>query len=75
MNASKKEGTKKWGARSKKVHMTIPLNDRIFKRLESKPNQVHTVFEWELTINDLAVYLKTAILYRKFRKCHNSLPK
>ena len=45
--------------------MTTPINGQNSKRFESIPNQVHTVFGWELKIVDLRVYLKTAISYRK----------
>ena len=48
--------------------MATPINGQNSKRFESIPNQVHTVFEWELKIIDLRVYLKTAILYRKFHR-------
>ena len=53
------EASKKWGARSKKGHMTTPINGQKSKRFESIPNQVHTVFVWELKIINLRVYLKS----------------
>ena len=37
-------------------HMTI--NGQNSKRFENIPNQVHTVFGWELKIIDLRAYLK-----------------
>ena len=46
-------------ARSKRGHMATPTNGQISKRLEIMPNQVHTVFGWELKVIDLRVYLKS----------------
>ena len=46
----------KSGGRSKMGHMTI--NGQNSKRFESIPNQVHTVFGWELKIIDFRAYLK-----------------
>ena len=46
----------------------IPINGQSSKRLEIIPNQVHTVFGWDLKVIDLRVYLKTASSYRKFQR-------
>ena len=43
----------------KKGHMATPINHQSSKRLESIPNQVQTVFGWELKLIDLRVYLKS----------------
>ena len=57
-NARMKEASKRWEGLIKKGHMALPINGQSTKRLESIPNQVHTVFGWELKIIDLRVYLK-----------------
>ena len=57
---------KSGGTRSEKGHMTTPINGQNSKGFESIPNQVHTVFGWELKLSKLGCNSKTAISYRKF---------
>ena len=45
--------------RSKKGNMATSINGQNSKRFESIPNQIQTVFGWELKIIDLRVYLKS----------------
>ena len=49
---------KSGGARSDKGHMTMPINGQNSNRFASIPNQLHSVFGWQLKIIDLGVFLK-----------------
>ena len=51
--------------RSKEGHMATPIDGQSSKSLESVPNQVHTVFGWELKIIDLKADLHLAARARR----------
>ena len=57
--------------------MTTPINGQNSKRFESIPNQVHTVFGWELKIINLTVYLKNCYFILIISKIEwkNRMPK
>ena len=54
---------KSGGATSTKGHMATPIKGQNSKRLESIPNQVHTIFGWELITIDFGVYLKKLLIH------------